>query len=266
MLCIQVKKMLPEYVLGEMDDKNYGQIKQHLDHCENCRLAYNKLFKVSALFDKLPENEPDTIVKIRFYKMLTHFSATALQKRQQKFNFAIGNLWARRFVPQMAVAVISLFLGFLAGYTFSTNGETKKQFLVLQDQVDQMKQMVGISMLQQTSASERLRGVSYSRSIQQPDQTLLQTLLTALNTDPNVNVRLAVVDALYSFHNEPNIREQLVQSLSQQTSPLLQIALIDLLVDIREKKSLEALRTLISNQTVSDVVRQKAQWGIQQLL
>jgi len=266
MQCIQVKKMLPEYVLGEMDDNNREQIKQHLDHCENCRLAYNKLYKVSTLFEKLPENEPDEILKSRFYTMLANVSESVLQRRPHNFYFSIGDWWARRFVPQVAVAVVSLLLGFFAGYTLSTNGETKKQFLVLQDQVAQMKQMVGMSMLQQSSASERLRGVSYSRTIQQPDQTLLQMLLTTLNTDPNVNVRLAVVDALYSFHNEPHIREQLVQSLSQQTSPLIQIALIDLLVDIREKKSLEALRTLLSNQTVSDVVRQKAQWGIEQLL
>jgi len=57
-----------------------------------------------------------------------------------------------------------------------------------------------------------------------------------------------------------------VRSLERQSSPLVQISIIDLLVEIREQKALKALRFLTRNENANRHVRERAEWGIHQLI
>jgi HEAT repeat protein len=67
---------------------------------------------------------------------------------------------------------------------------------------------------------------------------VLSALLTAVKEDPNVNVRLAAIDALGSVVERPNVQKSLVDSLPRQDSPMVQIALVDLLADAPGAKPL----------------------------
>ena len=58
-----------------------------------------------------------------------------------------------------------------------------------------LRQDVALSMLQQTSASARLQGVSVGAQVARQDPEVLGALLQTLATDPSPNVRLAAVDA-----------------------------------------------------------------------
>jgi len=76
---------------------------------------------------------------------------------------------------------------------------------------------------------ERIRGVSYASQVRRPDQQTEQALLSALNHDENVNVRLRAVDALENLAGNSAIQRALVDALPLQDSPLVQIAIIDVL-------------------------------------
>ena len=128
-----------------------------------------------------------------------------------------------------------------------------------------MRQLVTLSLLQQQSPSERLRGVSWSYQVGQPDSEVLDALLQTLNHDPNVNVRLAAVDALSSFFDRAMVRQGLVQSLAKQNSPLIQIALVDLMIEQREQLAVNTFRQLEQDKETNQAVRQRIEWGIQQL-
>ncbi len=125
--------------------------------------------------------------------------------------------------------------------------------------------MVTISLLKQQSASERLKGVSWSSQVSRPDPEFLSTLMHTLNYDPNVDVRLAAVDALLRFAAHPAVKEGLVRSLPKQDSPLVQISLIDLLVQLHERQSIDVLRQLTNDVSQNEQVRQRARWGLQKL-
>jgi hypothetical protein len=58
----------------------------------------------------------------------------------------------------------------------------------------------------------------------------------------------------------------LVGSLTRQTSPLVQVALINLLADIKETRAAEALKSLIADRELRPEVRQKAEWGLRKLI
>jgi HEAT repeat protein len=115
------------------------------------------------------------------------------------------------------------------------------------------------------SATSRLEGVSWSMQVDQLDPELLKALLEALNHDPNTNVRLASLDALEKFTRNKDVRQALVNSIRQQDSPLVQIALIDSLVHIQDRGAADELRKLTQDRALNSAVQERARWGLQKL-
>jgi HEAT repeat protein len=136
----------------------------------------------------------------------------------------------------------------------------------LRDEVRGMRQTVALSLLSQPSAVQRLEGVSYTQQVDRPDNRTLSALVETLNGDPNVNVRLAAVDALYLFRDAPGVKESLTASLAIQQAPLVQVALIDLLVEVRESRAAEALKALIAGGKLDPAVKERAEQGLKELI
>ncbi len=110
-----------------------------------------------------------------------------------------------------------------------------------------MREMLMLSLMQQQSATERLRGVSGSGQIDQPGTEIVRALLDTLMHDANVNVRLACVDALRRFSEQDVVRRGTVQALAGSSYPLVQIALIDFMVetkDVMKTKNNDAIDAL----------------------
>jgi hypothetical protein len=114
----------------------------------------------------------------------------------------------------------------------------------LQSQMESLRQTVALSMLQDPSSSSRIRGVTYASQVQRPDRQIEQALLYTVNHDANVNVRLRAVDALENLAGNPDIQRALVDALPLQDSPLVEIALIDVLTEVNDKAAIPALRQL----------------------
>jgi hypothetical protein len=62
------------------------------------------------------------------------------------------------------------------------------------------------------------------------------------------------------------VRRALSASLPRQQSPLVQIALIDLLVSLKERQSAEALKRLLNDKKIMPEVQQRAQHGIGKII
>ena len=128
-----------------------------------------------------------------------------------------------------------------------------------------MRQLVALSLLQQQSASDRLRGVSYAYRVEPDDSQVLSALLTTVDHDSNVDVRLAAVDALKKFTNNPVGRNGLARALGKQDSPLVQIAILDEIVEVHDRSAAPAIQALVSSTDVNPEVKQHAQWALTQL-
>jgi HEAT repeat protein len=126
-----------------------------------------------------------------------------------------------------------------------------------------MRQMMTLSLLQQQSASERLNGVMWTGRIDNPGNEIVAALLDTLMHDPNVNVRLATVDALKRFGANDAVRRGAIEALGRQTSPLVQLALIDFVVETDGAESAATLRRLSQDPTVDQAVRARAALGLQ---
>lgn len=164
------------------------------------------------------------------------------------------------------MALIFLAAGFFVGrHSDSTRNADSQELMAMHRELGSMRQLVVLSMLQNQLASERLQGVTWSRQVERPDPEILSALLHTLRLDPSVDVRLAALDALRRYGSQPQVRTGLIESLQVQQSPLVQIALIDLLVELKERDATAPLRKFQQAPDLNPAVKQRVQWGIQQL-
>ena len=267
MTCEGFQERFFDYLSEEMDSAEKKVLEDHLAGCETCRFQLEQMEIVWRGLSDLPERDPSPALRSRFYAMLEIEKRRAAEKVStiERIKSLVLSLWPRRPAFQFASALGFLLVGLFIGNHFQTDEHKTGEIATLRQEISDMRQMVSMSLINQSTSSERLQGIQYTMQINHPTEPLLETLLNTLNSDPNVNVRLAAVDALFAFNNRPGIRNALIASLSYQTSPLVQISLIDLLVDIRERRSLEALRNLIGDQDVNRTVKEHAEKRIKEL-
>jgi HEAT repeat protein len=98
------------------------------------------------------------------------------------------------------------------------------------------------------------------------DMKVIGALFTTLNEDPNVNVRLATLEALVKLSGEPKVREGLVKSIELQESPMMQSAIADAMVKLQEKSSVKSLQKLLGKKDLNQMVKTNIQKSIQQLI
>jgi hypothetical protein len=167
---------------------------------------------------------------------------------------------------QLACAAALLVLGLAAGRATGPGAPPPSdEMAALRIELRETRQMVTLALLQQQSASERLRGVSFSGRLEEPGGEVVSALLDALLHDANVNVRLASIDALARFADQQAVRQGALEALQSATSPLVQIALIDFVVGARDKTSVEALKRLAADPALNEAVRSRVDWGLTQL-
>ncbi len=264
MECKRVRELFPDRWAGTIDPAEEARVGTHLAGCATCREEWASLGRLWEGLARLPGEEPGARVRPRFYAMLEGYEQGLAQARDG----GRTGIWAWFFARpalQFGLASLLLAFAFAGGYAVRGSRNGHEELLVLRDEVHEMRRMVTLSLLKQQSASERLKGVSWSGSVSRPDPEFLATLVHTVDYDPNVDVRLAAVDALSRFAGDSGVREGLIRSLKKQDSPMVQISLIDLLVQLHEREAAGALKQLVDDDHQNQVVRQRAQWGLQKL-
>ncbi|MCG8605325.1 zf-HC2 domain-containing protein [bacterium] len=274
MKCEELSQYVSDYLIGQLGEKRTAQIDDHLVTCASCQGELESLKTVWGKLGSLPEIEPSDSLRLRFDSMLEAYHAGHNTAEKQRWLEGVSQFldrfWVRQPALQLGFAVAMLVVGLFLGSRFQSPGSgtglgSNDELTVLRDEVHSLSKLVALSLLQQPSSSERLRGVQYSSMVTRPDQETLRALLNTLNYDQTLNVRLAAVDALAMFYDQDVVRRGLIESLSRQTSPLMQIALINLFVEIEEKESIQTLQFLQGNETFNQTVRRRASWAINQL-
>jgi len=270
MKCDRIQELFAEEWAGMLAAGDKARLESHLSECASCREEHGSLNRLWQRLGALPSEEAGPSVRARFYAMLEGYQqglgrARDLPPRRANFGDRFGSWFGWRAALQFGLASLLLVAGFFSGYVLRSSRNGHEELVSLREEVHEMRQMVTISLLKQQSASERLKGVSWSSQVSRPEPEFLSTLIHTLNFDPNVDVRLASVDALSRFAGEPAVRGELIKSLPRQDSPMVQISLIDLLVQLHERQSIDVLKQLTNDANQNEQVRQRARWGLQKL-
>jgi hypothetical protein len=269
--CQDFQGQFPDYLTGDLDEKTVESIQNHVTTCTDCRSELEELTGTWTQLGILHEEQPGANLRKNFYTMLESFQEGLESSPLKKFFdfFKIKNigekLWPRRPVFQLAAVIVFLIMGFTIGYFMQLHNQSTREIARLRQENRLFHQQLTVSLLNQSSPSQRLKGLMWSRQLENPADETLDILLYTLNYDPNVSVRLTAVDALYLFSDHPKVKQGLMESLQKQTSPMVQIALIDLLVEMREKKAIKSLKHLLERNKLNPEVKERAQLSLKLL-
>ena len=271
MNCQEIRKKIPDLLNNGLAAAEASLLRDHMHSCPACREEFQELSETWARLGILEEEQPGPELRRGFYRALESYQQKLAPRQRtkwrQKFARFLPHLQFPTLAMRLTAAALIVALGFGTGFFIGSGKKTDSgQLSVLNREVDNLKQQVSLSLLSQPSASARLQGLSMTSQLQDPNPALLKTLLDMLDNDPSINVRLSAVDALYLFADREEVRTAIPASLSRQTSPLVQIALIDLMVAFKEKRAAAALKKLLNDKQIIPEVRQKAQSGISQIL
>jgi hypothetical protein len=252
----ELEMKLLDYLQNNLSDEDRKKVEKLIAESPEYAAEYEELKAFWNHLDIVKPAEPSPKMQANFTAMLTEFK----QENEPKITIKIGN-WQR-----WAVAATILVVGVLGGMFFQKSIQNPKtDVAALSDEVHELKEMMMLTMLENPTATERMKAVSYTQELPKVNDKVLEALFTTLNTDSNENVRLVTLDALVELAANPKVREGLVASLLIQESPLMQVALADAMVKLQEKKSVKSFKKLLENQQLNSGVKQKLEQSVKQL-
>ncbi|MBR7207819.1 HEAT repeat domain-containing protein [Microvirga sp. STS02] len=274
MNCEETKGQLVDYLSRQLSAPEHEALAAHLAECAECRDELQAVERVWHTLGRVPVPPPGPQVRPEFYAMLASFK----EELETTPDYSPRGLWAwLRALPiprpalRLAYSLCLLGVGLLGGYWLNngpkpTPAADQQQLAVLAAQVGEMRQVMLLSLIDNPSATERLRAVGYTKELPDPNAKVVNALLGTLNHDDNVNVRLATLEALTPLaQNDATVRLGLVHALAQQESPLVQAALADAMVQLQERRSVQPLRRLLKQANLDDMVKSKIEQSIQTL-
>jgi anti-sigma factor RsiW len=263
MKCEQISELLPDYLQGYLSLDQRHTVEEHLEHCADCSEEVVVWRKLSLL----PVEQPSPASRARFEAVLQAYQAgrsnQPADNSEWRKSSSAWNVfhWLRSPLGAAAWSVALLAIGVYAGLHMSGPKPPSPDLAAVQSELTSMKQLVVLSMLQQQSASERLQGVTWSTREEQLDPQVLSALLHTLRHDGSVDVRLASLDALSRHGRQPQVHKGILDSLQQEQSPLVQVALIDLLLEWRDRDAAQRLQQLEQSPNLNPTVRQRVEWA-----
>ena len=270
MTCSHAQELMASYWQHELTSADAPALQQHLESCAECSAEMVALGGLWERLADLPVPEPSLSLDARWKSTLEAlFESNRFESSTPESNrtaprrtWSFANFWPRNPVWQAAVALACLLIGLLAGTSLPRrNNEIAK----LHEEIASTREMVALSLLQQQSATERLRGVDYTGRMRTMEPDVVLALTEAVAHDPSVNVRLAAINALSKTSGSPGVLQSLERSLPRQDSPIVQAALIDYLVDARDSRALGTLRQLEAQPDLNPAVLERARFALQQL-
>lgn len=251
MNCETFEKNIPDYLDKSLKSPLMQKFETHLQNCKSCQKELEQYNKLNEELKKLPTIHAPENLKNNFNRQL-EFESLKI---------------SRTYYAKM-IRIAAGFALFIAGAAFMWSAQkwiipdNSEQLSTLQNDVNQVKTMMMMQLIDQESPSTRIKAVNYAEEITKVDPNVINALITRLNTDQNSNVRLAAAYALEKFAYDQTVRNKLIHSLSNQKDPLVQIALINILVNMQEHNAIEELKKIMEDENNLKEVRQRAEYGV----
>ncbi|QDA60987.1 HEAT repeat domain-containing protein [Hymenobacter jejuensis] len=265
--CAEVADQLVDYAEHNLPEKEAARIAAHVAQCAACQQEVAEIRALTAEFEAVVPGVPSTKLRTNFLAMLAEEEATLqsaapapkAEGKQRWLTFDAPVAWMR-IAASIALVAAGVLLGLLLGP--AKNGAQLAASEAPADKSEQLAQALKIVPTPAVSASDRIRLVSQSPGKVEPGSPAVQVLINTLNFDPNPNVRLAACEALFRLRADPRVGEAFVQSLPIQTDPNVQITLIEILVELNERRAVPQLERLAKRRDALPVVRKQAEAGI----
>jgi hypothetical protein len=276
MNCQRVQDCFIDYQDGTLPPDESSALRTHLASCPTCQREWSALQEISRKLDTMPASEePSPRLREQFYAMLeTHQRdadsvspfALARSRIDRFFAALLPSTPALQFAGALTALAVGVFVGTryfqppasVPAAIVDNAAKHEQEIAALKSQMKEMGSLVSASLLLQKSTSERMQTVLATMDLKSPDRKVLSDLVGALAFDPSVNVRLSAVEALAQHADDRLVRAGLLSALPRETSPLVQVAMIELLTSVREPDAVPIFDRISRDETADKDVRESA--------
>lgn len=259
----EFKEIIIDYLSGNLSEEKQKEFElflaenpQYIHEYDDVKMFWNE--------SEVTIPEPTSTMDDTFYAMLKKESNTeennyVLHKIE---NFFFGSLF-KRFAYTIAILIFGFFIGTKLNYS---NEKVNQKLEIANNETQEVRSQLVLTLLNQSSANKRLQAVNEVNKLNKVTEKIIKALFSTLNNDENVNVRLSAVQALKKYTKIPKVREGLIASIVYQDSPLVQMELADLMVELQEKKAVKSFEKLIEKKEVNSSVKEKIKKSIQSII
>jgi HEAT repeat protein len=252
----KLESLIIDYIDNKLNGVDRQAVEQDLVENPDARKLYQQLKEVIDVMERSSGFEPTAKLKSGFEEML---------QQEMKSSASAKQRFLQPTFYRMAAAVALLILGGGVGFWISKINDQQERIAIIEKQMEANKLMMMSMIENHQSASQRIQGVNVAMKIEKADTEIVNALSRAMNEDPNSNVRLAALEALSKFSADPNVRKLLIESLSKQKDPVVQIALIQLMVQMNETGIVNDLQKIVDDSETMKAVKDEAYSGILKL-
>jgi len=252
----KLESLIIDYIDGNLSESEIQFVEKEISENPEAEKLYTQLKEVLVAIDQSAKLHPAASLKTSFDKML--------QQEISSINTKV--VFFSPVFYRVAAAVMLLVVGGGVGFWISKYQAQQAEIAAIKKEMEETKNKMMSMLGNEYSASQRIQGVTVAlNDMPKADDEVVTALVKAMNEDPNTNVRLAALEALSKFHEEPHVRKQLVESLAKQTDPVVQITLIQLMVTMKEKSVVKDLERIINKPETMKAVKDEAYSGIMKL-
>ncbi len=254
----KIEDLLIDYIDGKLTEADRLLVEKELLINEETRKLYDQLKEVMQSIEKSTTLQPSAKLKNDFNLFLTSELKTVKETK---------TIFFQPSFYRVAAALAFLIIG--GGIFFLIRNQYANQ----QAELEAMRKEVATTKLtlmamldNQQSASQRVLGATVAYKMEHTDDEIITALVKAMNEDENSNVRLAALDALRKFYHQKNVRTTLIASMATQKDPIVQIALIRLLAEMKEKEIVNELKHITTDDESLPAVKDEAYVALNQLV
>lgn len=248
--------LLPDYLDGLLSEVDRKMVEIHLEDCALCHSELDDLKQLFYAFKAEEELLPSASLKTKFIAQLeeemnTETKVISLDPKV----VSKPNHWTKQLM-KIAASILLLVGAFFLGSQKSQES-AKKEIAQLTEETLEIKQTAMISLLENKSASRRIQGVNYLQDSNEPDETVVTALADRMLYDENVNVRAAAVEVLAKFTASEKVKNTFIEALKIEKDPGIQIAIIQTLGQMQEKKAVTPMQQLLENEETQPFVKEQ---------
>lgn len=243
--------LLLQYIDHQLAPDRMEEVRQWLAEDKEMQAHYHQLLNISNAMNSTPGEVPSERMEARYDQWLD-----TVQKGQHKKTMQL-TLWYR-----IAASLLVLVGSVAILVSIRTLNNQRKELALIQQELEKTKQLVIADLTNRQSASQRMNAVYTAQEITHPDADIINLLIKTMNEDSNSNVRMVALESLSKYYLQPEVRNALITSMAYQKDPVVQIALIQLLVQMKEKVILKDLEAITQQPGLIKAVKDEAYKGI----
>ncbi|MBT8184759.1 MAG: zf-HC2 domain-containing protein, partial [Eudoraea sp.] len=180
-----ITEILVDYLDGVLKPDLHKKAEEHLSSCKSCRSDLEETRQMLKAFREEENILPSGQLKTNFYKML--------EEEKQKSSLFVpavkNNTWVSGILK--IAAGIALLIGAFTLGKLQEQQDSRKTIALLEDKSSAIKETAMLSLMENQSASKRIKGVHFIEEIAEPDEAIISALAERMLLDQNTNVRLS---------------------------------------------------------------------------